>query len=213
MSLAPSLDNTNLQVLIAEGDPIIMRILRKRLEKVGHRVHHAVNGEDCAMLYREESQTFDVVLMDMQMPIVDGLTSTKMIRPFEQSQEHCGHSVLAAHNGRIPIFAVFASLIENETNMYADAGFDGWILKPVIFKRLHTLLLGIADDKVRTSCLYQKGEWERGGWFCDRSCEEPAQDGDDAEGDGKVGGEADAQGQGVSASDDPANLTGTEPKP
>lgn len=88
-----------------------------------------------------------------------------MIRSVEQSSEHGGHSALATHNGRIPIFAVSASLIEREKNTYVDAGFDGWILKPVDFKRLNTLLLGIVDDEVRTSSLYRVGEWERGGWF------------------------------------------------
>ena len=56
-----------LQVLIAEDDPINMKIMRKRLERSGHAVHHAVNGEDCALAYKERSATFDVVLMDMQV--------------------------------------------------------------------------------------------------------------------------------------------------
>ncbi|KAK2030461.1 hsp90-like protein [Colletotrichum zoysiae] len=158
-------DNTKLQVLIAEDDPINSKILRKRLEKSGHQVSHAVNGEDCATIYREKSKAFDVVLMDMQMPIVDGLTSTKMIRAFEKSGDHNGHSAIAAHNGGIPIFAVSASLIERERDKYIDAGFDGWILKPIDFKRLNTLLLGIVDDDVRAACLYAPGQWEQGGWF------------------------------------------------
>ncbi|KAM0322320.1 hypothetical protein ACHAQA_009610 [Verticillium albo-atrum] len=210
-SLTPSLDNTILQVLIAEDDPINMRVLRKRLEKAGHEVHHAVNGEDCAMFYREKSKTFDVVLMDMQMPIVDGLTSTKMIRSFEQSHEHCGHSALASHNGRIPIFAVSASLVEREKNTYADAGFDGWILKPVDFKRLHTLLLGIVDDKVRTSCLYQEGEWERGGWFSSRSCEGHKQAADDGGGGGEGGSNPGPDTQDMPTTlDDSANVEAAE---
>ncbi|WDK22370.1 hsp90-like protein [Colletotrichum graminicola] len=158
-------DNTKLQVLIAEDDPINSKILRKRLEKSGHQVSHAVNGEDCATIYREKSMAFDVVLMDMQMPIVDGLTSTKMIRAFEKSSDHGGHSAIATHNGGIPIFAVSASLIERERDKYIDAGFDGWILKPVDFKRLNTLLLGIVEDDVRAACLYAPGQWEQGGWF------------------------------------------------
>ncbi|KAF9875970.1 hsp90-like protein [Colletotrichum karsti] len=164
-SVASGMDNTKLQVLIAEDDPINSRILRKRLEKTGHQVSHAVNGEDCATVYREKSNAFDVVLMDMQMPIVDGLTSTKMIRAFEKSNDHGGHSSIASHNGRIPIFAVSASLIEREKGKYIDSGFDGWILKPIDFRRLNTLLLGIVEDDVRASCLYAPGQWERGGWF------------------------------------------------
>lgn len=102
------------------------------------------------------------------MPIVDGLTSTKMIRSFEQTHEHPGHSKLASINGRIPIFAVSASLVENEKQTYIDAGFDGWILKPIDFKRLNTLLTGIHSEETRLSCLYAPGGWEHGGWFQSR---------------------------------------------
>lgn len=56
-----------LQVLVAEDDPINMKILKKRLEKAGHGVTHAVNGEDCASVYSETPEKFDIVLMDMQV--------------------------------------------------------------------------------------------------------------------------------------------------
>ncbi|RMJ04759.1 hypothetical protein CDV36_014566 [Fusarium kuroshium] len=162
-------DIQHLQVLVAEDDPINMKILRKRLERLGHGVHHTVNGEDCATVYREKSTEFDVVLMDMQMPIVDGLTSTKMIRSTEASAEHHGHSAISLANYRIPIFAVSASLVEREKQTYIDAGFDGWILKPIDFKRLNTLLAGITDTDTRDTCLYEPGQWERGGWFWSRA--------------------------------------------
>ncbi|TQS32640.1 hypothetical protein Golomagni_07038, partial [Golovinomyces magnicellulatus] len=154
-----------LQVLIAEDDPINLKILQKRLERAGHQVHHAVNGRDCATLYKDKSPSFDLVLMDMQMPIVDGLESTKMIREIEASPEHAGHSGFASANGRIPIFAVSASLEESKKDIYTDAGFDGWILKPIDFSRLSTLLAGTHDQQARRSNLYSPGEWERGGWF------------------------------------------------
>ncbi|RSL40092.1 hypothetical protein CEP53_013595 [Fusarium sp. AF-6] len=162
-------DIQHLQVLVAEDDPINMKILRKRLERLGHGVHHTVNGEDCATVYREKSTEFDVVLMDMQMPIVDGLTSTKMIRSTEASAEHHGHSAISLANYRVPIFAVSASLVEREKQTYIDAGFDGWILKPIDFKRLNTLLAGITDTDTRDTCLYESGQWERGGWFWSRA--------------------------------------------
>ena len=60
-------DNYQLQVLVAEDDPINMKILKKRLERLGHEVRHTVNGEDCATVYREKSTGFDVILMDMQV--------------------------------------------------------------------------------------------------------------------------------------------------
>lgn len=103
------------------------------------------------------------------MPIVDGLTSTKMIRETERSDKHLGLSSLASPHGRIPIVAVSASLVESKKDSYVDGGFDAWILKPIDFKRLETLLKGIKDDEVRNGALYQPGEWERGGWFRKRT--------------------------------------------
>ena len=158
-------DVEHLQILVAEDDPVNSRIIKKRLEKNGHEVYHTINGEECATAYGEKSAFFDVVLMDMQMPIVDGLTSTKMIRSYEKSHPQSNLSRRAAGHGRVPIFAVSASLVERECQTYIDAGFDGWILKPVDFKRLNTLLAGIVDDETRNTCLYEVGEWERGGWF------------------------------------------------
>ncbi|KAK0641059.1 hypothetical protein B0T16DRAFT_335409 [Cercophora newfieldiana] len=159
---------SKLHVLVAEDDPINVKVLRKRLEKAGHKVSHAVNGEDCATVYQEKPADFDVVLMDMQMPIVDGLTSTKMIRMFEQSDDHTALSSTTNNSGRIPIIAVSASLVEREKETYVSAGFDGWILKPIDFKRLETLLQGVVDDSVRGESLYVAGEWERGGYFTSR---------------------------------------------
>jgi len=99
------------------------------------------------------------------MPIVDGLTSTKLIRSFEKSHPTHLLSTRASLNGRIPIIAVSASLEEKERPTYIEAGFDGWILKPISFPRLSELLTGIVDESVRSSNLYQRGRWEKGGWF------------------------------------------------
>lgn len=155
----------HLKVLVAEDDPINSKIVKKRLERLGHSIHLTVNGEDCSSAYGETPAAFDVVLMDMQMPIVDGLTSTKMIRSFEKSHPKGQISERAALNTRIPIFAVSASLIEKERQKYIDAGFDGWILKPIDFQRLSVLLTGIVEEKTRENCLYAPGQWEKGGWF------------------------------------------------
>lgn len=99
------------------------------------------------------------------MPIVDGLTSTKMIRSFEKTNPSHVLSQRASFNGRIPIIAVSASLIEKELQTYINAGFDGWILKPISFPRLAEIMEGIVDRDVRQRNLYRPGNWERGGWF------------------------------------------------
>ncbi len=88
-----------------------------------------------------------------------------MIRALEQSDSHRGLSKLAANHSRIPIFAVSASLVESLKDTYIEAGFDGWILKPIDFRRLEKLLVGICHDDMRNESLYVQGEWERGGWF------------------------------------------------
>jgi hypothetical protein len=98
------------------------------------------------------------------MPIVDGLTSTKMIRSYEKTHTNI-YSPRAALCGRLPIIAVSASLIEKERQQYIDAGFDAWILKPISFVRLAQLMEAVVDTKIREKCLYQPGQWERGGWF------------------------------------------------
>ena len=99
------------------------------------------------------------------MPIADGFTSTKMIRSFEKTHGNACLSARAKVNGRIPIFAVSASLLEKDREVYVNIGFDGWILKPVDFQRVDSLLKGIVDEKARNDCLFETGQWERGGWF------------------------------------------------
>jgi CheY-like chemotaxis protein len=90
-----------------------------------------------------------------------------MIRSYETTHTDTDSilSPRAATNGRVPILAVSASLVERERKTYIEAGFDGWILKPIDFNRLNTLLSGIVDEEIRKSCLYQPGQWERGGFF------------------------------------------------
>ena len=84
------------------------------------------------------------------MPIVDGLSAARMIREYEV-QASLG-------NGYVPIFAVSASLLEKDRQNYVDAGFDGWIMKPINFQKIHELLNG-------SPCFYRPGMWEQGGWF------------------------------------------------
>ena len=82
-----------LQVLVAEDDPINSKIIKKRLEKVGHEVFLTINGEECSSVYGERPAFFDVVLMDMQVcwhsifTII--LTQLNLI-----TDAHCGRSDL-----------------------------------------------------------------------------------------------------------------------
>lgn len=60
----------NLHVLVAEDDPINSKIVKKRLEKIGHSVYLTINGEECSSVYGDKPAVFDVVLMDMQVCIL-----------------------------------------------------------------------------------------------------------------------------------------------
>jgi light-regulated signal transduction histidine kinase (bacteriophytochrome) len=60
----------HMRVLVAEDDPVNSRIIKKRLEKLGHEVYLTVNGEECAGAYGEKTGFFDIVLMDMQVRTV-----------------------------------------------------------------------------------------------------------------------------------------------
>ncbi|SMY24253.1 unnamed protein product [Zymoseptoria tritici ST99CH_1A5] len=166
---SPRLDTHHMRVLVAEDDPVNSRIMKKRLEKLGHEVVLTVNGEECSSMYCDNPGQFDIVLMDMQMPIVDGLTSGKMIRSFETTHPTPSPTPVlsprAALNGRVPIIAVSASLEERNLQTYIRTGFDGWILKPISFPRLSEIMEGIVDPQVRRENLYRAGGWERGGWF------------------------------------------------
>jgi CheY-like chemotaxis protein len=64
---APTADH--MRVLVAEDDPVNSRIIKKRLEKMGHEVYLTTNGEECSSMHGDKSGYFDVVLMDMQVCI------------------------------------------------------------------------------------------------------------------------------------------------
>ncbi|KAK6582324.1 hypothetical protein PZA11_004732 [Diplocarpon coronariae] len=149
-----------LSVLIAEDNPINARLLTRRLAKAGHYVQHVNDGQECHDHFALNPGGVDVILMDIQMPLVDGLVSTKMIREHESKLEELG-----SFKTRVPIIAVSASLSEDLRFHYIQSGFDAWILKPIDFSRLDFLLRGITYTDLKRDVMYVPGHWERGGWF------------------------------------------------
>lgn len=105
------------------------------------------------------------------MPILNGYEATEQIRKHEKenpipSRPHIYHRQSYDLNGRIPIFAVSASLLEHQRDDLRDLGMDGWILKPIDFKRLDFILKGVTDSSQRKLDVYHPGyTWEIGGWF------------------------------------------------
>jgi CheY-like chemotaxis protein len=98
------------------------------------------------------------------MPLVDGYSSTQMIRQEEQKPATKLSSV-AKDLGRTPIFAVSASLKPEDLGKFVEIGFDGWLLKPVDFRRLNLLLSGAFSAYSRKEGSYDRSRFKMGGWF------------------------------------------------
>jgi CheY-like chemotaxis protein len=94
------------------------KLLQRMLEKLGHRVTVVANGQEA--LDSAAVERFDLVLMDVQMPVMDGLASTAAIRQRERGS--------GAHT---PIIAVTAHAMQGDKDRFLGAGMDGFISKPV----------------------------------------------------------------------------------
>ncbi|THG97932.1 hypothetical protein EW026_g4177 [Hermanssonia centrifuga] len=162
---AETIKPVQLRILIVEDNDINRTILAKRLTLDGHIVVNTTNGQEGLDMV-ESDRDFDCVLMDIQMPLLNGYEATERIRGLEQKEKEPHLRLSHKLNGRIPIFAVSASLFEVQREEMYNLGIDGWILKPIDFKRLRVILKGVTDLTQRKKDVYQPGcSWEAGGWL------------------------------------------------
>jgi signal transduction histidine kinase/CheY-like chemotaxis protein len=111
-----------LRVLVAEDNEVNQKVVSRMLERLGHHAEVAVNGREA--LERARSGTFDIVLMDCQMPEMDGWEATARIR-----------AALAGRR-RIPILALTANASDADRQRCLDAGMDAHLSKPLKLERL-----------------------------------------------------------------------------
>jgi len=116
-----------LRVLVVEDNPVNQRLIVRLLEKRGHSIAVAGNGREALDVLRAES--FDLVLMDMQMPEMDGFEATAAIRNSE-----CGTNV------HIPIIALTAHAMKGDRERCLTAGMDGYLTKPIRPQELDEIL-------------------------------------------------------------------------
>lgn len=110
-----SVDLSNLEVLIVEDNMVNAKVARRMLERLGARVRHAVNGikalEEC------QTQLPDIILMDCQMPELDGFETTRQLRQLYGSD--------------LPIIALTANALSGDRELCFDAGMDDFLTKPI----------------------------------------------------------------------------------
>jgi signal transduction histidine kinase/ActR/RegA family two-component response regulator len=116
-----------LDILLAEDNPVNQRLALRLLERRGHRVTVAGNGRDAVELAR--TFHFDIVLMDVQMPIMDGLEAARQIR---------------THDASIPILAMTARAMDGDRERCLAAGMNAYTSKPIhpdeLFAAIHALM-------------------------------------------------------------------------
>jgi signal transduction histidine kinase/CheY-like chemotaxis protein/ABC-type amino acid transport substrate-binding protein len=106
------------KVLVVEDDLISQKVLRHQLEKWGLTVVLAANGEKALEVYKTENPEF--ILMDLQMPVMDGIEATQRIRSMERGTDN-----------HIPISAVTAAVLAADRQRCLDSGMDHYVTKPI----------------------------------------------------------------------------------
>ncbi|KAM7223035.1 hypothetical protein V8F06_001591 [Rhypophila decipiens] len=150
-------------IIVADDNMINVQILERRLTKMGHRVLVARDGQDCFNVFTQNQACVDFVLMDLNMPVVDGWESARMIREQEQTLPLPSRAVQQC--GRTPIFAVSGMLRRDDDELCVTAGFDGLMPKPIDMKRLAVCIGGALDENSRFLGAYNRKNFELGGWF------------------------------------------------
>jgi CheY-like chemotaxis protein len=117
-------------LLVAEDNRINQKVITVLLQRLGLTVELAENGSQAVDLLRQGLKP-DLVLMDIQMPVMDGYTATQHIRQWESEQ----------HIARVPIVALTADVFEEDRQRCLAVGMDDYLLKPVAFEMLQALLL------------------------------------------------------------------------
>ena len=125
-------DISGMRVLVAEDNALNLEIAQTMLEEAGARVTTAVNGALAVECFREANPgTFDAILMDIMMPVMDGLAATRAIRSLPREDA-----------ATVPIIAITAKAFTEDREKVFDAGMNEYLTKPIDFAKLHTVLAG-----------------------------------------------------------------------
>ncbi|MDZ8093549.1 MAG: ATP-binding protein [Nostoc sp. DedQUE05] len=127
---SPSPDLYKLRILLTEDNLVNQKIALKQLKNIGYSADVANNGKEALQLL--EKIPYDLILMDCQMPILDGLETTKQIHRWQES---------SFASGRRPVvIAMTANAMKQDKQMCLDAGMDDYLSKPVMKETLAATL-------------------------------------------------------------------------
>lgn len=127
----------SLHILIVEDNHVNQQLTRWICEKQDHQVSLANNGKEALELIKKTS--FDVVLMDLQMPIMDGLEATKEIRKLEKTTlQH------------VLIIAMTAHSLQKDAQLCLDVGMDGFVAKPISKKALFDTIANLGNFQLKS---------------------------------------------------------------
>lgn len=110
-----------LSILLVEDNPVNQKLATLLLSKWGHKVTPALNGQEALDRLHNASEHYDVVLMDIQMPVMGGLEATQLIRQHEASN----------NRPRQPIIAMTANAMQGDREACLAAGMDDYLSKPI----------------------------------------------------------------------------------
>jgi PAS domain S-box-containing protein len=127
-----------LQILLAEDTRVNQLVVQKSLAKRGHEVTLANNGREAIDLW--STGQFDLILMDVQMPLVDGLQATIAIRSIEEAEKRAW---------KTPIIAMTAHAMHGDQQRCLDSGMDDYISKPVDVQDMVAKIEMLASRRIR----------------------------------------------------------------
>jgi len=133
-----------IHVLVVEDNGILRELLVKWLRTKGYIVHEAADGQNGVDIFKSEA-AFDVVLLDMSMPVLDGVGAATEIRRLEQENEESAFQTGADSPRTSRLIALTGMSSREDKRRAFEAGVDGYLVKPVSFKTLQSMFkqLGI----------------------------------------------------------------------
>lgn len=128
-AIVPALATGHRVILVAEDNPVNQKVALLQLRELGFFAEVVSNGEEAVDAAKQ--LTFDAILMDCQMPSVDGFEATKQIRKWESANKS---------DRRIPIIAMTAHALSSDKEKCMEAGMDDYLSKPVTYDKLDAVL-------------------------------------------------------------------------